>query len=437
MAAHSIAKTLLLFTLVLGATACRPPPPTCTPVPTGGTPVAPPPIGLAGAPLGFNLASPLAICDMPVEQRRVTLEVRDEGNLLVESAIDSVGINPGLQTVIAAHVTAARAGPLYVRATFEPSLGVVSTTVHAAADLTAATPIEETFAQSLADCSPLLRTTSGAVLCQRGGVVSVFRGGAPAGTFPGSGLAVVGDVVWSTTPSALERREDLGPDAGVVLSPGGLAPCAPLASPVGVHTETRAVRATQGSFTFAALDATWDGGAMTTRSFNPTEPVPGASQFAVESDKLWVLTPGDGMGREAELCSYADERECIGLFSNATAGPPRTLGLGASGAWWVNPTFGSPQAFELHFAERPFSGRAPRLHVVELQSPEVRVTGDQISGETVPLIALPGFEGTVLATFSKGEIRFERWPDGKVHSVSADWLVQQVSPSTFRFYRRR
>lgn len=321
-----------------------------------------------------------------------------------------------------------------MRAAFEPSLGVVQTELLVAEDKTNAVPIEETFTENLADCR-LLRTLKGAVLCSRRDTVDVFRNGARESSFPGTELAVVGDIAWSLNQSTLERRVDTG--QALTLEGTFMADFAQ--GVVGTHTETRAVRATRGSTTLSAVELTWNGASLSARSWQPAEAVPLGSVITVDGDALWQITPGNP-GRETELCTFGTSRECVSLFSKlANVGLPEPLGFSERGAWWVNPTFGNPAAFVLNVVERPFSATAPRIHTVNVRSQ--RFVGDfshQISGESeMRFFVSTDEKDFVIPSLAGGAITFTWWPRGTVRSVSADWLVLDgPNGSTFRFYRR-
>lgn len=100
---------------------------------------------------------------------------------------------------------------------FEPGLARGLHRVQVAANRLDAGVIVEILPWDLSTCAGLpRRTRSGLVLCEQAGNILLWESGRDAGAFPGTALAVVGDVVWSNAPdSAVERRRVL--DGGLVL----------------------------------------------------------------------------------------------------------------------------------------------------------------------------------------------------------------------------
>ncbi|SEL30521.1 hypothetical protein SAMN05444354_105170 [Stigmatella aurantiaca] len=183
--------------LLVGLPAC-PDPIGCT-----TSPALPPSVTelmLVGVPTHLTVHAALPGC-IPEAPRPSSLAVELSGpdNLPVPVQKAFEPANPTLGVL---HFIPEQAGRYHLFAAFDPVGGIIQADLHAARDRSGETaPVMLPL-----DCGTLERTQPGAWICD----VRVLREGVLVRDFPGSRLAVAGEVVWRMDPRLIERYVDTG-----------------------------------------------------------------------------------------------------------------------------------------------------------------------------------------------------------------------------------
>ncbi|SEU34657.1 hypothetical protein [Stigmatella erecta] len=155
---------------------------------------------LVGAPARVMVQAAMPGCS-PEQTRPSSLAVELSGpdNLPVpvQKAFD-----PATPTLSVLHFLPQQAGRYHLFAAFDPVGGIIQADLHAARDRSGETaPVLLPF-----ECGTLERTQAGAWVCD----ARVLREGTLVRSFPGSRLAVAGEVVWRMEPQRFERYVDTG-----------------------------------------------------------------------------------------------------------------------------------------------------------------------------------------------------------------------------------
>lgn len=402
-----------LLAVVAALCGCSAPTPLCDRVPVlGGTPNGAP-LAIAGRELRFDVTAPLAACAS--DTVRVEVEAFDDANDRVPVSAGAPVVRSGIVTATLS-LTPTTPGVYAVKVWFEPSLGLVQLPVVVGVEPGVA-PIEETFPVPLALCQGGLdRTPSGAVLCSSGTHTGVYRGGVEVMRFPGGGLVVADDVVWTQTGSVLERRVEVV-DGGFELqgSADGFALTAGAAL-LGEHTRTSAVRIQSAT---RVRVARWeaDAGALDVVEWNPGQ----VGDFAfLDGDTLW--------GVKADALVDLEKGE-TSLFFGGVVG-----GVGPEGLW-----FGDTSVSLL---PRPFAAGAPDVSLPlppELNLAPLLVGGTQNSG--VPRLIRRGGDDPSqvhLVALREGRPTVEVWRlAGAPLAVGRRWIIAPTAlPERVRFYPR-
>ncbi len=163
------------------------------------------PLQVEGVAQEVTLSSPLGFCEVPLEDRRVTLELLDENSA-------SVTMPPPTLTVSQDGLTLAKvtftlpAGVYQLRAVFEPSLGVLTQQVVVATNLRSA----GTVINPPPDCQSGPYLLSGHYLCLTTNQALVLTGATwqPALTWTDLGLRflVTDEVLWAGVPNSVVER---------------------------------------------------------------------------------------------------------------------------------------------------------------------------------------------------------------------------------------
>lgn len=232
------------------------------------------PLHLEAEPITLALVAPLTSC--PGDDLRVTVEVL---------APDSSGV-PNVSTpltssnaIVSTSVTFTPPGPgLYVvRAAFEPSIGVRTTTVTVIGSYDEASAMRVELPAGVT-CSktpwPVARDT---LACESAGnQISLFSADGGVERFNGGALAVVNDVLWSETSTQTLERREWSADAGLSLTRS--VPGFSTSRIRGMHTRTTALRKRANDLVGLVLP---DGG-LSEAFFNTTDFEAGV--FFTESD---------------------------------------------------------------------------------------------------------------------------------------------------------
>lgn len=396
----------LVLLAVCAACAERPTPCQLKPTPSG-EPAAP--IGLVGAPLSATFASPFGLCNSsaPFDARTASVEVRDPAGKLVAARVSEVfaDLQDGFSTANVV-LTPTMAGRHSVLVSFEPGLGVVRAALYVAVDRRAEQGVEESFPEDVSTCTSLQRTSRGAVVCERSGEVVVFRRGAREQSFPGVDVVVVGDVAWSQYGTRVERRVD----EGTLMVAESLLVDGLVAGSAGEHTAGRSLRAVSTERGWGVAEVSWSGVLAARDHLAWGRPLDEPRTFALDEGEAWMLTNHGLCNLTLQSCTD------VGLArGNATSqGVTPTVG------WWARPTPGG--AVWLEWMQRPF--RAGATNFVAVRAP--------LQGSFLR----DGDTGAFLPVFADGDVRFERWPDGRVVTVTDEWVALLDTPRRARFFRR-
>ena len=196
------------------------------------------PIILEGERVTMRLVAPLTSC--PTDDLRANIEVLAPDSSTVEHTFT------GPTRAADAHVegnlefTVTAPGLYVVRAVFEPSLGVRTTTVNVIGTFSEARATAVPLPTGFACAEVPWPVTGDTIACERSGAqISLLSSDAGVTTFDGTDLVVVGDVLWSETATrTLERREWSDGGLTVTRSIPGFS-----ATPIrGLHTRTTAIR---------------------------------------------------------------------------------------------------------------------------------------------------------------------------------------------------
>lgn len=203
---------------------------------------------------------------------------------------------------------------------FEPALARGLHRVQVAANRLDAGALVEQLPWELSTCAGLpRRTVSGLVLCERAGEILLWEAGQDAGAFPGSALAVVGDVVWSNAPdSAVERRRVS--DGGLLLEGRVVVP----GLRIGEHYSDEDVSLRVG---VEVQEVRWvDGGLEATpRTDGGTTLFPdaGVASLVLQNGEVWLL-------RQVDRCRVSPPGPCTltGLLLGFADGAPLASDVG-------------------------------------------------------------------------------------------------------------
>lgn len=404
-----------LLAVLAALCGCPAPTPLCQHVPVvGGTPNGAP-LAIAGRELRFDVTAPLAACAS--DTVRVEVEAYDEANTRAPVSAGEPVVRGGVVTATLS-LTPTTTGVYAVKVWFEPSLGLVQLPVVVAVEPDVA-PIEETFPVPLglsAVCQDgLERTPSGAVLCSTGIGIAVYRDGGSVTSFPGTGMVLADDVLWTQAGDVLERRVEVDGGFELAGSAGGFAFTAG-AAVLGEHTRTTAVRIQSATrVRVARWDA--DAGMLDVVEWNPGQ----VGEFAfLDGDALWGVQ-ADGL---IDL-----EKGEANLFFGGVVG-----GVGPEGIW-----FGDTS---LSLLRRPFAAGAPDLSLplpVELNLAPLVLGGSQNSG--VPRLVRRGGDDPSqvhLVALRDGRPTVEVWRLlGPPLAVGRRWIIAPTAlPERLRFYHR-
>lgn len=205
---------------------------------------------------------------------------------------------------------------------FQPGLARGLHRVQVAANRLDAGVLVEQLPWELSACIGLpRRAVSGLVLCEQAGQVLLWKAGQDAGAFPGSALAVVGDVVWSNAPdSAVERRR--ASDGGLVLEGRITVP----GLQAGHHYSDEDVSLRLGA---ELNEVRWlDGGLETRARTDGGTTALADGGLVLEGDEVWLL-------RQSERCRVSPPGPCeaTGAVLGFSGGAPLTGELGAPPAF--------------------------------------------------------------------------------------------------------
>jgi len=336
------------------------------------------PLVVEGEQTAIEIESPRLPC--PGDILGVTVEVFDAQNLPVEV---TTGFHDNAVTV---QFKPTSAGLWFFHVNFLPSQGTVQFSMPVAAKRPRDAAVVETFPIDMTACTVLARTARGGVACELTDAMTThfFRGGVEETSFPGRGLAVVGNVLWSVDgQGALERRRDTGTS---LLLEGRLdtAFFPAFVGPESWHTETDAARAfdTRRS----ALLAHWNGTTLSELSrINGL----GASQvLGIEGSHLVGIDTNNAVVQD-----LSDGANPLSSFAG------RVVARDGFGAW-ANDSFRNL----LVVAQPPWSN----LKTLSVPLPSVALLEAAGDGADVH----PVFDRQsrpVLVVVKNGEIQFEHW----------------------------
>lgn len=215
---------LVLTALLLGCP--EPEPARCLPVQPEAPTVNGPRFPVVGSTAQLELVLPASqqcTAGLP-PATGVELEVVDPEGLAVAATAGTVSASASRGYAVQVRFPVAKAGPYFVRARFEPSLGVVQTSVEAAVDRTA-TPWEKA-PEGWDTCEGVVGLRDGALGCRRSGGLELLRGGVAGERL--SGEVREGEAgLWSLASGVLRLWE---------ARDGGLAVKSQLRLPGGSNT---------------------------------------------------------------------------------------------------------------------------------------------------------------------------------------------------------
>lgn len=421
---------ILPILLVLVLTACGQPPPTprvCGKTPSMG---AVPAWTLNGAPSELRVASPLSECAASPPVHGAEAEVWAEDGTAVAVQVTGVETTADGFSIATVAVPALPPGRYLWSVNFSPSLGTSSGDFYVVDDRPAATALDESYVDTMEFCwPPPVRSTAGATFCTRDSEVWVYRAGQIEGHFPGVGLSVHGDAVWSAVNDQLERRTDTGAalrvDGRVTMDWG-------TASNWGETSATRAVRGSPKGATVVS----WDGGTLAASDVDVDPSYAFAGILAVDDGTPWLATYG--LGGPCRIERGCQQTTCPPVFEcypEPTSSVPMSLEPG--GYFRLETRAGSPRV-ELAWYPRPFdlaTARASR----GAAPPSTRTWDTNLLPDQVAPAFLQG-DGSVLVARGAGE-RFvlERYQLRGADFLWAteDFVVAKLGPRQLRFISRR